>query len=252
MLGRHHLTLSVATVAVVALPWFTVAPEFVLLVLTGTAIGSLIPDADSPDAAIFHGEVKGMKGGFSDLLNAVTVLNPVFGFVTKYLIYKPSVWFYDTVVFTERDIAERHRGFLHSFLGLGTTTALTAVYMLPVLFFLDLFHVVGLAVFLAGYVSGALLHLLGDSCTKSGIQWNYPFQLWTVKGRITTTARPEDVRYQRGFLTVLGIGVAGMFFAPSVLEQLSVLVLSAIGLLLAVLLWSGFAIGVARCRVYSS
>lgn len=92
MLGRHHLSLSVATVALVVFPLFTLYPNATLLALLGAAIGSLIPDADSPDAAIFHTEVRGMKKeGFSNLLNAAAVLNPVFGYATKYLIYKPAV-----------------------------------------------------------------------------------------------------------------------------------------------------------------
>lgn len=250
MLGRHHLALSVTTVALVVFPLFPRYPNAVLLALSGATIGSLIPDADSPDAAIFHPEVRGMKqDGFSNLLNAVTVLNPVFGYVTKYLIYKPAVTFYDAVVFPEHDIAERHRGFLHSFLGLGTMTLLTAVYLLPILFLLELFWLTGIGVFLAGYFAGTVLHLLEDSCTKSGIQWNFPFQSWKLSGQITTTARPEDMRYQQGFLTVLGIGAAGMFFIPTVMTHISAVLFALLGLGLAVMLWSVFVVGVAKCRV---
>lgn len=250
MLGRHHLSLSVATVALVVFPLFTLYPTAVLLALAGAAIGSLIPDADSPDAAIFHTEVRGMKKeGFSSLLNAAAALNPVFGYPTKFLIYKPAVKFYDSIVFNQYDIAERHRGFLHSFLGLGTMTILTAVYILPVLFLLELFWLVGIGVFLAGYLAGAVLHLIEDSCTKSGIQWNFPFQSWKLRGQISTTARPEDMRYQQGFLTVLGAGAGGMFFAPTIVTEISAILFSVVGLLLAIVLWSVFAVGVATCRL---
>lgn len=218
MLGRHHLSLSVVTVALVVLPLFSLYPTAVLLALTGAAIGSLIPDADSPDAAIF-------------------------------LIYKPAVKFYDSIVLNQYDIAERHRGFLHSFLGLGTMTILTAVYMLPVLFLLELFWLVGIGVFLAGYLAGAVLHLVEDTCTKSGIQWNFPFQSWKLRGQITTTARPEDMRYQRGFLTVLGVSAGGMFIAPTIVTEISAILFSLVGLLLAIVLWSVFAVGVANCRL---
>ena len=252
MLGRHHLTLSLATVSLVVLPVFALAPEATILVLVGAAIGSLIPDADSPDAAIFHDEVRGLKGGASDLANAPGVLYPVFGYVTKYLIYKPAVRFYDAYVFERHDIAERHRGFSHSFLGLGTMATMTAVYLLPVLWSLGLVWLVGLGAFFAGYLAGALLHLLQDSCTKTGIQWNFPFQSWRLQGQLTTTARPEDVYYQRGFLTVLGAAAFGMFLAPSLLETVPVLLLSLGGLALAVVCWSVFAVGIARCRLSPS
>lgn len=65
---------------------------------------------------------------------------------------------------------------------------LTGLYMLPVLFFLELLSLVALAIFLTGYLAGALLHLLEDSCTRTGIQWNFPFQSWRLKGQLRTTA----------------------------------------------------------------
>lgn len=253
MLGRHHLTLSVSTVAIIVFPLFTSYPHFVMLALLGAAIGSLVPDADSPDAAIFHSEVKGLKkDSFSDLVQITAVLNPIFGYVTKYLIYKPAVKFYDRVLFSEYEIAERHRGFLHSFLGLGTLVLLTAIYMLPVLYFLGLVWLVGIGVFLLGYLGGAVLHLVEDSCTKTGIQWNFPFQSWKIKGELTTTARPKDMRYQRYFLLILGVGAAAMFFVPSIVEGLSIIVFSLIGLLVAVVSWTVFAVGVARCRIHAT
>ena len=122
--------------------------------------------------------------------------------------------------------------------------------MVPVLVFLELVWLTGIAVFLAGYCGGAVLHLLQDSCTKTGIQWNFPFQDWKVTGQLTTTARPEDIRYQRGFLTVLGLGVAGMFFIPIMVASVSAYLFSLLGLVLAVLLWVVFAKGIAKCKVY--
>lgn len=252
MLGRHHISLSVGTVAVAVLPFFSLYPIPVLLVLTGTAIGSLIPDADSPDAAIFHNEVKGLSGGYSNLLNATAVLNPIFGFVTKYLIYKPAVKFYDLVIFDQYEIEERHRGFLHSFLGIGTATVLTTVYLIPVLLVLDLVWFAGVGLFIAGYIVGAVLHLLEDSCTKSGIQWNFPFQTWKIKGQITTTARPEDMVYQRKFLTVLGFGAFGMFLAPNIATDVPEIVFVLIGVFGVILSWGIFAIVFANCTVHPS
>lgn len=245
MLGRHHVSLSVATVGLVVLPLFTLYPMLAMVALVGAAIGSLIPDADSPDAAIFHQEVRGVN----DLLNAPGVLYPAFGYVTKFLIYKPVVRFYDTMVFDQYDIGERHRGFLHSLLGLVTLTVLTGLYLLPVLFVLDLLSIIGLGVFLAAYLVGAVLHLIEDSCTKSGIQWNFPFQSWKVRGRLTTTARPEDTKYQRRFLTVLGIGAGAMFILPSLLDHVSVLLLAMAGFVTALVLWAGFSVGIARCGI---
>ncbi len=245
MLGRHHVSLSVVTVALVVLPLLTLYPVLCLIALVGTAIGSLIPDADSPDAAIFHQKVRGVN----DLLNAPAVLYPAFGYVTKYLIYKPIVKIYDSVVFTQYDIEERHRGFLHTVLGLATVTVVTGLYLTPVLYVLELLSMVGLAVFLAAYLLGAVLHLLQDSCTKTGIQWNFPFQSWKVRGRLTTTARPEDTKIQKGFLIVLGVGAGAMFVLPSLLDQVSVFLLSLAGFVTALFFWIGFSLGIARCGI---
>lgn len=249
MLGRHHLSLSVGTAALVFLPIFPVFPLISILALVGTAIGSLIPDADSPDAAIFHTEVRGMGDGVNDLLNATAPLYPIFGKVTKYLIYKPAVRFYDEVVFDEYEIAERHRGFLHSFLGLGTILVLTALYMTPILFFLDMIWTGGLAVFLGAYFGGAILHLVEDSCTKRGIQWIFPFQSWRLKGQIRTTADPSDMQYQRGFLSVLGLSGSALFLLPLMVTQYPPYWFSIGGLVLGVLLWLVFTIGFAKVRI---
>ncbi|MFB6095750.1 MAG: metal-dependent hydrolase [Halodesulfurarchaeum sp.] len=249
MLGRHHLTLSVGTVALVVLPLFPIYPLVTIVALVGTAIGSLIPDADSQDAAIFHTEVSGIRGDLGDLVNAPGVLYPVFGYVTKYLIYKPAVAFYDRVVFAERDIRERHRGFLHSFLGLGTLTVVTGIYLGIVLLLVGLTWLVGIVVFLAGYLAGAVLHLLEDSCTRSGIQWNFPFDSWRVQGDITTSTDPADMRYQQGFLVVLGVGAGVMFLAPLLVTAIPRLLFSLLGVVLGGFLWWVFAVPVAGCRV---
>jgi membrane-bound metal-dependent hydrolase YbcI (DUF457 family) len=247
MLGRHHLTLSAGSIGVVVLPFFTDYPNLVLVVLVGSAVGSLIPDADSPDAAIFHSEVRGLSGGYSNLLNAPGALYPVFGFATKYLIYKPAVLFYDTIVFDQYEISERHRGFLHSFLGLGTATVITAIYLAVVQVVLGVVWLIGMGLFLIGYLSGAVLHLLQDSCTKSGIQWNFPFQSWEIKGRLTTTAKPEDMKYQRGLVTVLGTGSGASFLLPVIFSEIPAIIVSLAGLLAVTLAWAIFVFGIAKC-----
>lgn len=250
MLGRHHLTLSVGSVAVAVAPLFPTLPRLVIVAIAGAAIGSLVPDADSPDAAIFHQEVRGIEGSNAEVLNALGILYPVFGYATKYLIYKPAVAFYDRFVFENLEIRERHRGFLHSLLGLATCTILTGVYMVVVLLLLHLFSVRYLLGFLIAYFVGAVLHLTQDSCTKTGIQWNYPFQGWSINGQISTTARAEDMRYQRGLLTGLGGLTVAMFVLPLIVQQIPAVLFSIGGGLLVVLIWVGFGRFAADCTVY--
>lgn len=59
MLGRHHALLSAITAAAIFLPLSSVEPIITILGLAGVIIGSLLPDVDSPDAAIYHPEVRG-------------------------------------------------------------------------------------------------------------------------------------------------------------------------------------------------
>jgi hypothetical protein len=77
---------------------FTGYPNLVLVVTVASAVGSLIPSADSPHAAVFHSEVRGIGGGYSNLLYAPGAMYPVFGLVTNYLIYGSAVIFYDSPV----------------------------------------------------------------------------------------------------------------------------------------------------------
>lgn len=249
MLGRHHLLLSVATVGLVAAPLFVLAPTIALVALAGTAIGSLIPDADAEDAAIFHTEVRGLNGSTGKTLDLLAPVFPVFGYATKYLIYKPSVVLYDTYVFEEQDVVERHRGLLHSVLGLGTATVLTGIYLIPVLLFLGLFSILHLGVFLLAYLVGGVLHLAEDSCTKTGIQWHYPVRDWKVEGRLTTTARRRDTIYQDVFAVVLGGCAVGLFLLAGTYSVAPAPVLLLVGGVLAVALWLGFARLVAKCRI---
>ncbi|MFB6115765.1 MAG: hypothetical protein ABEK04_05795, partial [Candidatus Nanohalobium sp.] len=92
MLGRQHLMLSVATVSVVLAPYLESAEGFVIVMLLGTGIGSLIPDVDAQDAAVFHNDIRGLNGDVGDTVNNfIGPLLPAFGYTTKYAIYKPAV-----------------------------------------------------------------------------------------------------------------------------------------------------------------
>lgn len=120
----------------------------------------------------------------------------------------------DTVVFEEYDIEESHQGFLHSMFGLATATVFTGVYLAVVLLLIDLLALVPLVIFLVAYVVGALLHLLEDNCTKTGIQWTHPFQDWEIRGDLTTTARRRDTVYQDAFWSYSAAPLADSSCSP--------------------------------------
>lgn len=212
MLGRHHLLLSLFTVIILFIPYFDERFELTLIVLIGIAIGSLIPDADSPDAAIFHEHIRGIPGNLGKLVNNLFAgLFPIFGIITKYAIYIPAVFVLGHTILKKYHITERHRGFLHSFIGIGTATILTGTYLLVFLFLFELFSYVYFIAFMIAYILGALLHLLEDSSTKTGIQFNYPFSNLVLYGRMIT--RPEFAKPIDIFTGFFGLIILLLFFA---------------------------------------
>jgi membrane-bound metal-dependent hydrolase YbcI (DUF457 family) len=208
MLGRKHLLLSIATVSVIIAPHVQTNKVFVFTILIGTAIGSLIPDVDASDAAIFHRDIKGLNGRTGKMFKTlVGPILPVFGYTTKYLIYKPAVKTLDLTSPSNYGFEEEHRAFSHSILGITTMTALTGIYITPILIAINLFAPLLLITFLLSYMTGAFLHILQDSCTKTGITWNQPFSKTKLQGQLTTGKNNKKTKYLLYLLTALAITV---------------------------------------------
>lgn len=249
MLGKHHLLLSLFTASIVAIPYFFLYPELVLVIIIGVAIGSLVPDADSQDATIFHGKVKGIKGELGQVINGlIAPLFPIFGYTTKYLIYKPSILIFGRILLKKYTIEERHRRFLHSFPGVATATVLTGIYAFVVLYLLNLFSFMYFLAFLLSYTSGALLHLVEDSATVTGAQFNYPFSDFKVRGELKT--RPDSAKNSDIFASFLFI-IAGLLFFLTILEYIPhpnwlITLFSAIFLIVS---WMIFLVFVAKVRI---
>jgi len=250
MLGRHHFLLSMGTATTILAPLFSSSPHLVSVLLIGIGIGSLIPDVDSKDATIFHRNIKGIHNKDVRVLsNSFANIFPFFGYTTKYLIYKPSIVFYDRLVFENYSLKSKHRGYMHSFLGLGTATVLTGAYFGILLYALDLISVIYLSIFLLGYLLGGLLHLLQDSCTKTGIQWNYPFQNWRIKGNLITASEKEHTAYQNYFAFLLAGTTAIMLILPHTGIQAPLYYFLSLGLFLSGFYWLIFVTAVSRAKL---
>lgn len=250
MLGRHHLLLSLGVGASLLVPWFSEYSLLVCVMIVGVAIGSLIPDVDAEDAAIFHGDLRGLSGDIGRTINdLIAPIFPVFGYATEYLIYKPMVRIYGRTLLRGYDLKEKHRGLLHSWIGIVSATAMTGLYMTPLLIYLELFDSLFLAGFLGAYILGAFLHLLEDSCTKTGVTFNHPFSRKRLHGQLTTTARPEDTKWPRRFIVFHG-ALAGSLFLVAESEQYAYttpeVTAAAAGILL--ISWIVFIKGIARAR----
>ncbi len=233
----------------VIIPLFSIFPEAVLISIAGCIIGSLIPDIDSRDAVIFHTEVKEFRNsGPLSALNTFALIFPLFGYLTKYCIYKPSVIVFNTLIFSENSLKMKHRGFMHSILGISTSTLVTGIYITPFLIFFDLFSIHFLIIFLSGYLLGAFLHLVQDSCTRSGVKWLHPYSDLKVRGNLITNARPENTRYQRFFLKYLTAVGLLVLITSTVYSEISSHVFSVYSFVLAALSWLVFVKFLARCR----
>ncbi|MFB6245223.1 MAG: metal-dependent hydrolase [Candidatus Nanohaloarchaea archaeon] len=240
MLGSQHLLLSLGSAAVLLSPYATERPFLSVVALSGVALGSLIPDVDAKDAKVFHRSVTEVGGTSGRLINgSLGLLFPIFGYITKYAIYRPSLLIYD-LAFRNYSFEDSHRSFSHSLLGVLTMTALTGAYLYPLLRYFGASYKVHFSTFLLSYMAGAFLHMLQDSSTKTGIAWNYPFSSRKLSGELVTG---EDVLKPRLFVIFLFSSAALLLFTSetraSLPYQLGLPLVSAASLAVS---WIGFMI----------
>lgn len=199
MQGEQHVGISVLSAGVVLGPWIgTFDPVVLLLAIAGVFIGSMAPDADAEEAAILHG-LRGGKGTVKQIRRHTVLGLPWFGYIIRYLIYFPVsalLW----VVSLGR-IRPHHRGILHSFTGILAVSAIFLTYLWILLSWAGFSPGPLVLVFGAGFFAGCCLHLLEDSCTRSGIAWAYPFSKARISGSITQ-ANKKEKRPER-FIAIL-------------------------------------------------
>jgi inner membrane protein len=237
--------LSVATGLLLIIPVAQLLDGFMALILIGVAIGSLIPDVDASDAAVFHRNVKGLNGQMGRLVNGfVGPILPLFGYTTKYMIYKPAVHLFN-LLSRKHSFSEKHRSFSHSFLGVFTLTSVTGLYLTPVLIYVPAVSMFHLLSFLSGYSFGALLHMLQDSCTRTGIAWNAPFSSKRLKGSLRTG---KDNREPRFMLYVLAAQVPVILYM-ALHSHIGTINLSLIAVVSTSVTWLVFVSGVCEAGV---
>jgi Predicted membrane-bound metal-dependent hydrolase (DUF457). len=211
-------------------------PTMSLLLTSGVAIGSLIPDVDAPDnAAIFNNQTTKLHPNLDKALKfTVGWLFPIFGYLTKYLIFKPAVTFFNTLV-PRFQFSENHRGFAHSWLGVLSFTFLTGLYLAIAFEFTDVGPWPLIIPFLAGYGIGAFLHLLQDTCTITGVAWHQPFSEKSLKGSLNTQSssfRPALLFY--GLLaTAIGVYFWPQIGDPGIQMEVAITATAGIWLLFA-------------------
>ncbi|MCK9298808.1 metal-dependent hydrolase [Methanoculleus sp. YWC-01] len=212
MRGDQHVSLSLATAALLIAPWVTSTdPVLLAVLLFGIFVGSLAPDADAVDAAIFNGRIAGAKGKRGQVVNGFAVVLPIFGYTIRYLIYYPLSLVF--LLLLRKSYRHRHRGLLHSFSGVGLTSLILSGYLALILIWLG-WPLTLLPAFGCAFFAGCVLHLMEDTCTPAGVAWLYPFSRRRMAGRVRALGAFE--MRPTAFTIVLAIAAAGMIIAPFV------------------------------------
>jgi len=241
MRGDQHVYISLTTAGLLIAPWVSVLPPaLIVTLLFGVFVGSLAPDADAADAAIFSGRFGGAKGKRGQIINGLAVVLPIFGYIIRYLIYYPLSLVFSLIL--RKNYRHRHRGLLHSLTGVGLTSLLLSGYLALVLTCLGM-SLALVPAFGFAFFAGCLLHLMEDTCTPAGVAWLYPFSRRRLAGHVRTWGDSE-VR-PTFFAVVLALAAVAVLIAPVVTsttpEELRWLAPGA-----ALLLWMLFLL---VCRV---
>ncbi len=241
MRGDQHVYLSLATAGLLIAPSLPILdPALIATLLFGVFIGSLAPDADAVDAAIFNGRLGRAKGKRGQILNGLAVVLPVFGYTIRYLIYYPLSLIFSLLL--RKSYHHRHRGLLHSFAGVGLTSIILSGYLAPIFTWLE-WPLPFLPAFGSAFFAGCILHLLEDACTPSGVAWLYPFSRRRMAGCVRMWGNFE-VR-PTAFASILTMAAAGLIIAPFVIT-VSVEYIRGLALIGTPVLWLLFMLA---CRV---
>mgnify|MGYP002713245383 CR=1 FL=1 len=139
------------------------------LVLLGLAIGSLLPDLDHPQSTISRSIP--IVGG---LISSLT----------------------------------RHRGILHSILGVILFYLVTAILMIPIV---AMTHNIQLSRYAAaGLLLGYVLHIVADMLTKGGVRLFYPLK-WNIGIGIFKTGGLLEFGFRVALMVWIVLQVIGLF-----------------------------------------
>lgn len=209
MLGRDHVSISVASVLPFVIPLLFLNDGAGILygisLIIAVTVGSLIPDADCG----------GKPKLYYDFEIVYNIMVP---------LQKMVIWIFsrsDVVqkLELEHKVNNRHRGIMHSPVGvIISSIILTLISVTIALLFLNGFDLILVFTIFGGLLIGQFLHLLEDSCTVTGINWKFPFGTKNLKGEIYTFPKEKgkkDIRpmlYEYSLLSITIVLVLGYAF----------------------------------------
>jgi inner membrane protein len=190
MRGYHHIELSLFTGLILLAPFFLQFSVIVFLILAGIFLGSLLPDSDASDRTAKHSE---------SVLGVFDIINETFIYPILLKIFHEN---------------KKHRGILHTLVGVFTYSLILSSISAIILFFLKVD--LNMILFGLGLFFGGVLHLMEDCCTYSGVNPFYPkYKNSIFKGNISTNDDNEKRPDQFGkflMFSFVGIIVGEIYF----------------------------------------
>jgi hypothetical protein len=96
-----------------------------------------------------------------------------FGLFTKIILNPLVAMIFELIL--KKSIDRSHRGVTHTLYGILTYSLIIEAISIPIIIFFRLWgYIAGYSLFVFGLFFGGVLHLMEDSCTKSGILPFYP------------------------------------------------------------------------------
>ena len=199
MITRHHVALALLCSIIPAGIIVSFDPVTAVLVITGTGIGSILPD--------IH-----MHRSKSSRVRRIAWAIVQAG---RMLCIPPIQEMYHTIFGLDTDPHDKRMSHaIPGILGYSLVFAIitgVAVLLLPS--GIPVFAVLG---FTGGITLGMILHLAEDMCTKKGIYPLYPFSAWRMAGSIRPCDR-EDPRIAEFMVlhAAIALGFLGIRFIGS-------------------------------------
>lgn len=180
MLGKEHVSISVATIIPFIIPLIFSGnveyPIYYITLLIAVTIGSLTPDADCGGKPKLYYDFKLIYDIMLPLQKAV-----IFAFRSLSLKYDLNL---------EHEVNNRHRGIMHAPIGIFLSSLiLTLISALFGFFIFQGINLIMVLLIFIGLLFGQFLHLLEDSCTVTGINWKFPFGTKLLNGKIYTFSK---------------------------------------------------------------
>jgi membrane-bound metal-dependent hydrolase YbcI (DUF457 family) len=231
MLGKQHVSITLATIFPFLIPalFYTNGDYLIIFgsIIAASVVGSLTPDADcSAKSKLYY-----------DFKFVYDIMLP---------LQKSVVWIFDRLnlkhkLNLEYEVKHEHRGIMHAPIGiLISSIVLTFIaFLVTLILFAESVLIVSLVVFI-GLLVGQFLHLMEDSCTVAGINWNFPFGTKELKGRIYTFEKFEgkkDIRpviYEYSLWSISIVLFFGYAFDKIILP---IFIVNSLILLGVVLVW---------------